>query len=86
MEGIWSHWVTLRECDQRVGAPKGTAFRAFKGALTSLTEGDDFRRLDASLHAAEIRQLKDGNRLYDSTVHALLLSPEIAERMGFKAR
>ncbi|WP_052378592.1 hypothetical protein [Polycyclovorans algicola] len=86
MERSWHQWLTLRECDQRLGAPKGTAFRAFKSSLDRWVEGQDFHRLDAHLHADDIQRLRRGNRLYDSTVHVVLLSQQTAEIMGFIER
>ena len=86
MERSWHQWLTLRECDQRVGSPKGTAFRAFKSSRDRWVEGRDFQRLDAQLHAPDIQRLRSGNRLYDSTVHVVLLSPQMAETIGFGVR
>ncbi|ULQ45817.1 hypothetical protein JN531_011965 [Flagellatimonas centrodinii] len=75
------HWITLREWDERRGHAKGTAFRAFKRWRPRWRENRDYRRLDAQTDAALIASLKCGNRLYISTVHAVLLSPAAAASM-----
>lgn len=74
-------WITLREWDERHGCAKGTAFRVFKRRLPQWRENHDYRRLDAQADAALIASLKHGNRLYISTVHAVLLSPAAAASM-----
>lgn len=66
-------WLTLRELDQAAGAPKGTAFRAFKRLHAALVEGRDFRLLDAATDAAEIAGL--GARAYASSRNVLVFSP-----------
>ena len=66
-------WLTLRELDEAAGAPKGTAFRAFKRLGASLEDGRDFRLLDASADAAQIAAL--GARAYASSRNVLVFSP-----------
>ncbi|MEM7406418.1 MAG: hypothetical protein AAF458_14055 [Pseudomonadota bacterium] len=73
------HWLTFKEIDGRNGWPKGAAFRRFKRALTRLTEGRDYIRLDAMDESGEIDALRAGGRLYSSTVHAVLVSPGTAD-------
>ena len=60
-------WLTLRELDDRGGAAKGTAFRAFRTALAELVEGRDFLRLDAVTDAdtiATLPPLSQEDKLY----------------------
>jgi hypothetical protein len=75
-------WITLREWDLRQGTAKGTAFRCFKRLRDGAVEGRDYRRLDALEDAEEIRRLRNGNRIYANTVHAVLLSPAFALMMA----
>jgi hypothetical protein len=65
-----------------LGAPKGSAFRAFKAHRERWQEGRDYRRLDARAHAAEIETLRQGNRIYPNSVHVVLLSAEAASIIG----
>ncbi len=71
--------VTLREIDQALSMPKGSAFRAFK--RLSLVEGRDFWLLTPSMHGTALNTLRHGRRLYASSIHAVLLSPEAAEQV-----
>lgn len=73
-----SDWLTFKEIDLRNGWPKGAAFRRFKRALDRLAEGQDFVRLDASSCAREVEELRTAGRLYASTVHAVLISRQVA--------
>jgi hypothetical protein len=77
-------WVSLRELDERLGLAKGAAFRAFKRA--GLTEGRDFRVLDATRDAAEIAQLRARDRIWRSSVNVVLLSPRAAARVAAALR
>lgn len=72
------HWHTLRELDELEGRVKGSAFRCFKALRDGWTEGCEFRVLDATRDAGQIARLKRENRVYASTVNAILLSPEAA--------
>jgi hypothetical protein len=74
-------WITVREWDEARGHPKGTAFRRFKHCVPGWVEGQHYRRLDHSADAPTLQHLKLGNRLYMSTVHAVLLSPSAARSM-----
>lgn len=66
--------ISLKELDSRWAARKGTAFRAFKRALSQLQESRDFIRLDAVANRDEIQQLRSADRIYASSVHVVLLS------------
>ena len=77
-------WVTLRELDERLRLPKGTAFRAFKRA--GLAEGSDFRVLGAGADATEIARLRAAARIYPSSVNVVLLSARAAERLAAALR
>jgi hypothetical protein len=72
--------VTLRELDERLGRPKGTAFRAFKRA--GLVEGRDFRVLTPGADAAAIAQLRAAGRIYAVSVNVILLTADAAERLA----
>jgi len=74
-------WLTLREIDQRLGAPKGTAFRAFKRLAPAWREGREFRVLDAARDAAEIEALRAAGRVYASSRAIILLSADAASRI-----
>lgn len=76
--------VSLRELDERLGLPKGAAFRAFKRA--GLAEGRDFRLLDAARDAAEIAALRAAGRIYRGSVNVVLLAPAAAERLAAALR
>ena len=72
--------VTLREIDERLGRPKGTAFRAFK--RLALVEGPDFRVLHADADAREIAALRDAHRIYATSVNVIVLSEGAAARVA----
>lgn len=63
---------TLKEIDQSRGAPKGTAFRAFKRLKNDFIEGRDFVYLSANEDAASIEPLRRSGRVYAATINALL--------------
>lgn len=70
-----SHYAnawTLKEIDQSRGAPKGTAFRAFKRLKSHFVEGDDFFYLSASQDAETIESLRRSRRIYASSIHVVL--------------
>lgn len=75
-------WLTLRELDDRGGAAKGTAFRAFRTALAELVEGRDFLRLDAVTDADTIATLRAAGRVYAGSVHVVLIRTDAAGRLG----
>jgi hypothetical protein len=83
---VLQDWRTLRECDEAAGAPKGTAFRAFKAQRARWREGHQYLRLDRDADRDLIAQLHHGNRLYASSVHAVLISPEAASNLVFDGR
>ena len=66
-------FVTLKEYDAKLNAPKGTAFKMFKACLQHLIEDTDFVVLNATEHDQEIALLKSSKRVYTSTVNAVLI-------------
>mgnify|MGYP001390203223 FL=1 len=69
-EKTWS----LKEIDQQRGDKKGTAFLAYKQLKDSFDEGRDYYYLSASQDGREIEQLRQAERIYESTVNAILLT------------
>lgn len=69
-EKTWS----LKEIDQSLEVPKGTAFRAFKQLLEGFDEGHDFYYLRASEDGPEIEALRGSGRIYATTINALLFT------------
>ena len=76
MNAVHTDAKTFRELDLRNSWTKGVAFRRFKAALPVLVEGKDFQRFDANTDRAQIEDLRNSGRIYASTVHAVLLSPD----------
>lgn len=74
--------MTFRTLDRVLGAPKGTAFRAFKSNLDALVEGEDHLRLESGTEDAPIAELKAAGRVYPSSVHVVLLRRAAVERMA----
>ena len=74
-------WVTFRELDDRNRWVKGTAFKRFKAVHRSLVEGVDFRHLDARQDGEEIEALRRTQRVYASTVNAVLISVRVANAL-----
>ena len=72
---------TLREIDERLGRPKGSAFRAFKRRLGSLQESVDFIVLPARTARAEIERLRAASRIYRSSINAIVLTESGYERV-----
>lgn len=68
-------FYTFKDLDTRYGRPKGSAFRAFKGQLRILCEGQDFIQLQATEHPEEIAELRAAGRLYQGTLNPVLLLP-----------
>lgn len=64
---------TFRELDERLGAVKGTAFRAFKRLLGEFQEGTDFVQLDAMADGKQIAELRRSGRIYPTSVNVVLL-------------
>jgi hypothetical protein len=73
--------VTLRELDAACGAPKGTAFRAFKRMIPALVEGADFAVLDPVADRDAIEALRAQRRIYASSRAVVLLSSAAAARL-----
>jgi len=71
-------WHSLKDIDRRAGTAKGAAFRAFRRHAEHWQEGRDFVVLDPGLDAARIAALKQQDRLYASSVKAILLSEACA--------
>ena len=72
---------TLREIDERLGFPKGSAFRAFKRQRHSLRENVDFTVLPARTAKAEIERLRAEGRIYRSTINVVILAESGFERV-----
>lgn len=69
------YW-SFKDIDERHGAVKGTAFRAFKRLQAELREGEDFVYLNAQTENAWIDALRQAGRIYPSTVNLVLLTPQ----------
>ncbi|MFZ5532992.1 MAG: hypothetical protein ACOY5H_05590 [Pseudomonadota bacterium] len=65
------NWHTLREIDEGLGLPKGSAFRAFKSL--ALVEEADFRVLHPDREPTAFQALHRAGRIYPGTQRALLL-------------
>jgi hypothetical protein len=76
-----SGWSSLREIDEAAGAPKGSAFRAFKRLLPELVEGRDFLVAAAATHADLRARLLSSGRVYRNSVNPVLLAPAAAGRV-----
>ena len=74
-------WPSLREVDEPLTLPKGSAFRAFKKLLPELREGSDFRVLSPAEHGSEIRALREAGRIYNNSVNVVLLAPHTLPRV-----
>lgn len=72
---------TLREVDQRLGLPKGSAFRAFKRQCAMLRENIDFTVLTARTHTEEIERLRAAGRIYRSSINVVVLAEIGFERV-----
>lgn len=72
------HWRSLRELDQAAGTAKGQAFRAFKRTEPTLQEGRDFHVLNAETHRADIDTLRAQGRIYTTSIHLVMVSPQTA--------
>lgn len=66
--------MSFKGLDERLGQAKGGAFRAFKRRRETLQEGVDFLRLDAVGDGGTIERLKAQGRVYQSSVHVVLLT------------
>ena len=72
---------TLREIDEHLGRPKGSAFRAFKRLRHALRENVDFAVLPARTAKAEIERLRAEGRIYRSTINVVILAESGFERV-----
>lgn len=75
------NYCTFKEIDQMLNAQKGTAFKAFKQLREALTEGVDYEYLALEKNAELIATLKATQRLYQSTVNAVLTSPDATAKI-----
>lgn len=73
---------TLRELDEAAGVTKGSAFRVFKRLGNELQEGVDYRVLHHEVDRAALDNLKHADRIYRSSVNAVLLSAAAAQRIA----
>ena len=73
--------VSFREIDQRLGLPKGSAFRTFKGMEAGLTEGSDYVLLLAGEDHEAIGVLRAQQRVYATSRNVVLLTSAIAEKI-----
>lgn len=66
--------MSFQGLDRALDQPKGSAFRAFKACRASLMEDRDFVRLDATDDGPVIERLKAQGRVYQTSVHVVLLT------------
>lgn len=71
----------MRELDESTGLPKGSAFRAFKAQVQALDEGRDYVVLDPRSEQGLAASAAIRERLYRSSVAAVLLAPSAAARV-----
>ena len=76
-----SSGYTLREIDEHLGRPKGSAFRAFKRLRHTLRENIDFTVLSARTAKAEIERLRTRGRIYRSSINVVILAESGFERV-----
>jgi hypothetical protein len=74
-------FYTLKDIDTRWRTPKGTAFRAFKQLEPQLLEGRDYLLLKPDTHPEALATLRTQQRLYTTTLQALLIAPDIVPRL-----
>lgn len=79
-------WTTLRELDTACGQPKGSAFRRFKHLLPLLSEGRDYRIIDAETEPGTAERLQRTGRVYVHSIKLILLSPVAAARIRNQLR
>lgn len=70
---------TLKEIDEQNAVVKGTAFRAFKAVVKHLTEEVDYFYFNGDDHPAKLAELKIQQRIYSSSVHALLFTDKAVQ-------
>ena len=73
--------VSLREIDQQLGLPKGSAFRAFKRIEAGLAQDRDYVLLLAGEDHQAIMALRTAARIYPSSRNVVLLSPATRARL-----
>ena len=82
----YSDWRSLRELDEAAGCAKGAAFRAFKVALSTLSEGRDFVVLEPHPIARREELPKDKKILFVCAVgQRSALAAEMAAAAGLPA-
>ena len=77
--------LTLRQIDRLNGAPKGTAFRAFKAARPRLRPGQDYFRVDGAEQPQWLASLKAAGAHYASSVHLVLIARPGYSALGLRA-
>ena len=75
-----SRWYTVREIDELLDLPKGSAFRRFKKIESFLEEGEDFLVLHHEHDRAAIEPLRAADRIYEASINVVLIDKETYER------
>ena len=73
-------WYTVREIDERLDLPKGSAFRRFKKIEAFLEEGEDFMVLHHEHDRAAIEPLRAADRIYEASINIVLIDADTYER------
>lgn len=73
-------WYTVREIDELLDLPKGSAFRRFKKIEAFLEEGEDFLVLHHEKDRVAIEPLRAEDRIYEASINIVLISAETYER------
>lgn len=79
-------WRSLRELDESLQRPKGSAFRAFRLIEERWREARDFVVLHHERDRELIDALRQRQRIYASTVNLVMLSPELADAVRAQMR
>jgi hypothetical protein len=79
-------WRSLRELDESLQRPKGSAFRAFRRIEAHWLEARDFVVLHHERDRELIDVLRQQQRIYASTVNLIMLSPELADAVRAQMR
>lgn len=74
-------WNSVRELDERLGLPKGSAFKAFRRIAGEWREGEDFRVLDSDADRELIEALRQAGRIYGSSVRPVILGPAFSQAL-----
>lgn len=72
---------TLKEIDEQQGVVKGTAFRAFKSINHALIENVDYFYINGDQQPRQIHELKQSQRLYLSSQHALIFTKNAQQKI-----